>query len=308
MFQLALGVSIGLLFPTLSLMAQGVSLTDSFRTNPDLGLYEYRVHIPLGQTFVNSTTTLNYSTVRFHLPDDRSEPILMRDTLPGKLRTTVSTFVSGSQSVTTRATIQTRGALVKHEISGSMTATDDPGRYLTEVRPDSRIPIDLEMNLGYGSAWLDLTELDIRNVKITSAAADVYISYKAVGKSPVSKFVVQGGMSKVVVRNLEMARAENVLIENAMGDTKVIVGDKVIRRCNMHVVVGAGSCVILADEDVPVRIIFNSTMLSTIEIPDNFVKTREGNYVNLKYKDRPQDALTITVDPGIGKFSFVSYE
>lgn len=295
-----------MLFPALGLIGQGVSVTDSFRTNPSLGLYEYRVHIPLGQTFVNAATRSGLGTVRFHLPSDRAEPILLRDTLPGRLRTTISMTAPGSSS--TRTYSQSRGAVVKYQVSGSMTADDDPARYLTEVRPDSDIPIDLEMNLGYGSAWLDLTDLDIRNVKVTSGAADVYISYKSLGKSPIEKFVIHGGMSKVVVRNLEMARAENIYIENGMGDSKIIIGDKVVKRSNMHVVVGTGTCTILADEDVPVRIVLNSTVFSTVVIPDNFIKTREGNYVNLKFKDRPQDALTITVDPGIGKFSFVSYQ
>jgi hypothetical protein len=308
MFRLALGVSIGMLFPVLGLIGQGVSVTDSFRTNPSLGLYEYRVHIPLGQTFVNAATHRGVGTVRFHLPNDRAVPVLLRDTLSGILRTTVSMTAPGSQSTNTRSYSQSRGAVVKYEVHGSMTADDDPARYLTEVRPDSDIPIDLEMNLGYGSAWLDLTDLDIRNVKITSGAADVYISYKTIGKSPIENFVIHGGMAKVVVRNLEMARAENIYIENGMGDSKIIIGDKVVKRSNMHLVVGTGSCMVLADEDVPVRIVLNNTVFSTIEIPDNFIKTREGNYVNLKFKDRPQDALTITVDPGIGKFSFVSYQ
>ncbi|MEM6270735.1 MAG: hypothetical protein AAF998_14940 [Bacteroidota bacterium] len=296
------------MFPSLCLMAQGVSVADSFTTDRALGLYQYRVHMPLGQTFVNCTTVPKTSTVRFHLPNKEAEPLLLRDTLPGRLRTTVSLASPNTSGYSRKTTATMRGAVVQYDASGSMTVDDDPARYLMELRPDTDIPLDLEMNLGYGSAWLDLTNLDLRTINISSGAADVYISYKNVGKSPVREFIINGGMAKVVVRNLEMARAENVYIENGMGDTKLIVGDKVIQRTNMRVIVGTGTCTMLADQDVPIRLIMNSNVFSSVEIPADFVKTRDGTFVNLAFKKSPERAMTVTVDPGLGKFVLVSYE
>jgi hypothetical protein len=119
---------------------------------------------------------------------------------------------------------------------------------------------------------------------------------------------VYGGMSKILVRNLEMARAENVILENGMGNTKVIVGPKAYNKTNVTLHVGTGSCQLLVHKDYPIKIIIGSSMLSTVEIPENLIKTAENTYVNLAYKSNPQNAMTFMVDVSMGSFYVVTFE
>lgn len=308
MFRMALGVSLGLLLQSQTSFGQGVTRLDTIQSTDFFETYQYQVHVPVGQTFVNRVTCPEKSLVRFHLPDEETQTVVFRDTAGTRLNTTISMASSRSQSFTASVNKHSRGAVMQYEMSGSVTADDDPGNYLMELRADPSVPTALMMNLGYGSAWLDLSELDLRALQVTSGAADVFISYKTPAKGRMKVFSVNSGMSRIVVRNLEMARAENIHIENGMGETKIIVGDQVQQRSNVNLNVGAGSCVLLAHNNVPIKLVLSSTVFSTVEIPENLIKTGPGTFVNLAYKKHPDNAMILLVELGIGKFTLISYE
>lgn len=189
-----------------------------------------------------------------------------------------------------------------------MTVDDDPQRYLMELRADPAVPTKMVMNLGYGSAWLDLSGMDVRGLDVQSGNADVFITYKTPNTHPMTMLNLKGGMGKFVVRNIEMARAENVILENGMGNTKIIVGETAYNKTNIALQVGTGACTLLVHEKYPVKIILNSSMLSKVELPENLIETTDNTFVNLAYKANPQNAMTITVDVSMGTFYMVAFE
>lgn len=283
-------------------------MLDTVHTDPQFGGYEYNIQMPVGQTFLNSGNCSQISTVRFHCPPGQLKPILLRDTLGQLLKTTVSLTSAQNYAYMSKMTMRGGNSVSSYRVSGSTTVTDDPSKYLMELRADKHVPLYLDMNLGLGSAWLDLSDMQVVAARIVSAAADVFISYKRPNRVPMKRMEVNGGMAKIVLRNLEYARAESVVVENTTGETKIIVGDKVANKCKLEVEVGTGSCTLLAHEDVPIRLLLHENVFSSCEVPDDFVKTGENQFVNLAYKRNAQKALTVIVDLGLGTFSLITYK
>jgi hypothetical protein len=292
-------------------LCQKPAYADTVPTSRFFELNEYFIQVPLGQTFIAPAPCNGQTIARYSLPADRPHPICNVDTTPQQhLRTTISLC---NQSKSTYAQSQTsmRGAsnsIVSYQVSGSMTIDDDPAKYIMDLAADPLAPLAMKLNLGYGSARLDLSNLRVMALEIVSGAADVVITYSKPNAVPMKFFNVSSGMSKIVIRNLESARAEQVNIENGMGDTKIVVGPTMTAKSTVHIDVGAGKCTLLVHKDAPLKIVINGTVFSSQQIPDGFVHTSDNTFTSHSYKLHTQEAMTITVDLGLGSFEMVPFE
>ena len=252
--------------------------TDSF-----IQMYELRLDVPFGQTFVKPAPCPSRHTIRFHTPD---------------------------HAITTKVSEDTLGRMMRIILGmhGSSTLYDDPSHYLTELCPARNSSLALSMKLGEGSTCMDLSNLSVRSVDIASSSANVFLSYKQPNLERMQLLKIRSGMSKIVLRNLENARAERVKIDNGMGDTKIIIGENLHDSSLLNVSVGAGACVLVVHEKVPLKLILKNNFLSSVDIPDNFIKTGRNQYVSLAYKANPGKAMVVEVDLGIGSFSVISHE
>jgi hypothetical protein len=310
MFRIALGATLSILLPTVG-FCQKPSYADTVPTSRFFELNEYFVQVPLGQTFIGPAHCSGLTIARYYLPADKPHPICDIDTTPQQhIRTSI---LMGSQPRGGFFQSQSalRGAsnsIVSYQMSGSMTIDDDPAKYLVDLAVDPLAPVAMKMNLGYGSARLDLSDLRMMALEIVSGAADVVISYSKPNAVPMKYLSVSSGMSKIVIRNLESARAEQVNIENGMGDTKIVVGSTMTARSTVHIDVGAGKCTLLVHQDAPIKVVVNGTVFSSAQIPDGFVHTSDNTFTSHSYKVHTQEAMTVIVDLGLGSFEMIPFE
>lgn len=310
MFRIALGATLTLLLPAVG-FCQKPAYADTVPTSRFFELNEYFLQVPLGQTFVGPAHCGGNTIARYHLPADKPRPICDIDTTAQQhIRATIS---MGSQTKTNYFQSQSamRGAnnsIVNYQVSGSMTIDDDPAKYLMDLAVDPHAPVFMKMNLGYGSARLDLSDLRLMALDIVSGAADVVISYSKPNAVHMKWLTVKSGMSKIVIRNLESARADQVNIENAMGDTKIVVGPTMSAPSSVHIDVGSGKCTLLVHQDAPIKVVINGTVFSSAELPDNYVHTDGNTYTSTSYKLHAQEAMTIYVDLSVGSFEMIPFE
>jgi hypothetical protein len=310
MFRVVLGFSFATLLVPATVLSQGRSHADTIPTSPFFELNEYVIQVPLGQTFVAPARCSGLSTARYSLPEGKPTPICQIDTTTEQhLRATLS-MGAHTQKATyqSQSTMRGNGAAVSYRMAGSMTIDDDPSKYVMELNLDPQAETAMQMDLGYGSARLDLSESHMRALRIVSGAADVVICYNKPNAIPMKVLKLSSGMAKIVVRNLEYARAEQVFIDNAMGDTKIVVGNGLQSRSMVKVDVGSGSCTLLVHKDAPVRIVINSSIFSSVPIPEGFLKTSDNTFCTHSYKMHSQEAMTIVVDLGLGSFEMVPFE
>lgn len=308
MFRLVLGVSFVMLLQQAGLYAQQKPLADTIRSNPKFLLHEFYLQVPLGQTFISPAICGGQSIARYHLPPGQPAPMCMVDTTRDmRLRSTIS---MGSQTKSTymQSSMSRGGTVVSYQVSGSMTVNDDPSKYILDLKPDASVPMAMRLNLGYGSARLDLTELQVKALEIVSGSADVFINYSRQSPTTMAAMSLSSGMAKIVVRNLEYARAEQVKIENGMGDTKIVVGKDIVSKSLVRIDVGTGKCTLLVHKDAPIKVMINGTVFSSAQVPEGFTNTGDNTFVSHAYKLHPQNAMTVVVDLGIGGFEMIPFE
>ena len=304
MIRMVLGLTACLMLQASQGWSQSFTRMDSIPTDSFFQMYEFHVDIPVGQTFVNSGRCHSFHSVRFHLPDRNSRTRIQQDTLGRSLRSRISMISENTSSYASVVNSSSGGQVV---MRGTMSVNEDPARYLTEVRPARNVPTVMSMRLGHGSAWLDLSDIRARGLDIESSNADVFISYKRPNMEKMQVLNINSGMSKVVLRNLEFARAEKVQVQNGMGETKIIIGKKTYNATSLHIGVGAGKCIMMVHHDVPTKLILKDNIFSSVEFPDDFMKTGENTYVNLAYKKNPSNALTAVIDLGLGSYQLINY-
>lgn len=275
-------------------------LLDSVRSNGRYQLVEFHLNIPVGQTFIQRTHAPGYSHIKAVMPKQYPLPVIKTTT---KGNTLVTDFSCNNKSNRQIATA-TGSSCNSYQFSSANTLVDY-SKMLWELNPDPEVPVALNMDLGYGATRLDLSDLNIRKLNVTSGASNVIITYTKPNRSDMEQMDIEAGMSTIVLRNIEFAKARNIRVANAMGKTKVILGHQCPTTSNIHIEVGAGSAVLMTSEKMPVRIVLDENLLSEITIPVEFTKNPGNIYVNKKYQSDPTGAVTFYVDLGVGKLEVI---
>lgn len=311
MIRTWLGFSLGLatIFAG-DLCAQAGAIVDSMSFDRKFGYQEFVVNIPVGQTFVNSALKPNFTYVRAYRPDIHTRPIIKSDTLRDRIVTLLTwKHDKSSSSFSTEVSSSNQTGTYHYQCTKSASVqSGNPENYLMELSPDRTVPTALNLTFGYGSARLDLSDLSLKRVNVSSSTTDVIISYQKPNRLSMSEMTINGGMSRIVIRNLEMAKAEKVRIENGMGNTKILMGNGGNHATQVELLVGAGSCIFMVQKDVPLKLVVNQSFFSSLELPATFSKTEENTYVNQAYQANQTHASVVSVELGIGSFTLINFD
>lgn len=265
--------------------------------------------VPLGQTFISNKWGNTCKLVKTHVPQGSPTPVTHTDTLSDRLVTTLNLSPTTTTQTSTQAKSAGNMATAVHQYEvKSVTAMGNPEDYLLELSPDPSRPSALNLNLGYGSARLDLSDLSIDGIHIQSSGADVILTYNTPNRVSMRNLWITGGMSTIFLRNLEMARADVVTVENGMGETQIIVGNKPDRTTTVQLTVGAGTATLILNQDVPTKIVISDNLFSNVTLPEGMFEIEKGVFVNLPYKANPKNAFVFDVELGIGEFSVITFK
>ena len=176
-----------------------------------------------------------------------------------------------------------------------------PQNYMAEYRVDPGTPTDLKLDLDFGASRMDFSEMTLRNVAINSIFSDVMIDYKSPNAIEMNQMDIQVMRAKVVLKNVECARADAIRVKNEMGDTKLILGDSFLCKSDIWLQAGTGNCELMIDRNHPAMIMMlNNGFFTTVEFDGSFKQIEEGVYVNRAYLQSPKVSTKIrcTVDFG----------
>ena len=178
--------------------------------------------------------------------------------------------------------------------------------FRSEYKQDPSLDTELKLDLGSGGAMLDLSAMSVKRVQINSAFSDVILSYNRPNFVRMDEMDIHVARAKIVLKNLEQARAKKVHIRNEMGETKLIIGDKGRPGSKIHVKSGVGDCMIVIDKDQPTKIVLSGGMFSKIEVDDSFKEHGEGTYVNAAYHYNPAKCTTVFCEVDLGNISLMA--
>ncbi len=294
------------LFAPVWLFSQKTDLqVQTFPTDSKVQHMHLNLRIPAGEVFIKSSPVCGKSFFKLYSDDDQLIPKV--DEGPdahGNWMRTVALNVKQSESAEQVAQSANRTSAdfsqqVFLNSSGNATALR------STYSPDPSVSTDLYLDLGVGRSRLDFSDLSLNHVEIHSAFADLHINYTQANRIQMDKMDIHAAKAKIVLKNIELARANVISIVNDMGDTKMVLGSEEYAGMTIYVQQGMGDFFLIVHPDHPTRIILKSGLFSSATLPSEgaeaFVREGKNTYVNQAYKKSDgQNATTLicTIDFG----------
>lgn len=166
------------------------------------------------------------------------------------------------------------------------------------------VPIDLGIDMGTGTADLDLTGLSLSKLTLTTGKTDVSLAFHEPNPEPLSMLRITAGTGNTVITGLSNANFDEL---NLIGGTGVVDLDftgSLSRSAVVDVKAGAGEFNIRVPDAIGVRVTFIGTPISSITTT-GFTEEVENIYYNDAYGDVSL-TLVIKITTGVGKVSLIS--
>jgi len=169
----------------------------------------------------------------------------------------------------------------------------------------------LNMNYGFGNTEIDLADVKLDDLRLSSGSANVKIGYKddQTNLIMMDTFFIKVDFGSIETMNLGNARAKNVIADVGFGtallDFSTVLTDDF--RCNAKV--GAGSLdVVIPHKDAPVIIYLKDSPFCGIRMDDDFEEVEDNVYVNHSYSAKAKNLMVFDIDVALGNVSFTYSE
>jgi len=257
------------------------------------------IKVPTGEMFLTSSGICGKSLSCLSVPQDYTKPHY-------------SSKVAANGTVHRNIEVQYAETASGNSVNSDVAATmrlanpSTPKNNRSEYKLDPSLETELKLDLGSGAVWLDLSSMHIKGVEINSAFSDVLISYSQPNMISMEKMDIHAAKAKIILKNLEMAKAKNIDVRNEMGDTKLVLGDKGRPASKIYVKSGVGDCTLIVDKNQPTKIVLSVGMFSKVEVDESFKPHGKGTYVNEAYHYNPGKCTTVFCEVDLGKITVLT--
>lgn len=166
------------------------------------------------------------------------------------------------------------------------------------------VPIDLGVDIGAGSAELDLSGLSISDLSMTTGSADVSLVFNSPNPEPLGTLRLTSGTGKFVASGLGNANFDRISVLGGTGTVNLDFGGNLQRSAVVDVKAGAGKIDIRVPAALGVRLTFSGTPVSSVETI-GFAEQSHNVYVNDAYGTATL-TLSINVTAGVGAITLIS--
>ena len=168
-------------------------------------------------------------------------------------------------------------------------------------------PYDLHLDYGVGNAYVDLSGLAIKKLKINTGSADVNIGYTSFeNKVDMDTLSVKVDLGSLHVANVNLSRARYTSADVGFGNmTLDFSANPPLVSNHIEGSVGAGNLtIILPAAQTPVKVTINDSWLCSVKIPGGLKKIRANTFANAAYSDDAENALVFNLDVSMGNIIF----
>ncbi|MEM7510913.1 MAG: hypothetical protein AAF388_08270 [Bacteroidota bacterium] len=291
-----------------SLVAQKFQKCDTILTETEYSHQFLNLKVPGGEFAIQSSEVCGQSL--YKVVSDKEGPssdISSKSDNKGNVFYTFQTVTSSQQLTPKSVSTASMTQRVASRLAGWGDTEPEETKLKTLFHPDPSFPTDLRLDLVSGKSDLDLSGLTLRNLSVNSATTDVLINYSQPNTILMNKMDVHAIRGDILIKNIEMAKAEVVNIKNDMGETKVVLGNNCAPAPGANVVIssGVGNCNLVISKNHPAKILVHKGFFSSTSMSEQFEKVRDGVFVNSAYKRNPKKGTTIICNLDFGKV-FVS--
>jgi len=242
------------------------------------------MHLPVGELYIKSSQVCGLSYTRLSAPDTTVRHHMVSQVDGNGFHRRHIELVSSQQAQMARMSQEGGSDLRVANVSPALDAFGDPEALRSELRIDPNLSTDLFLNLGVGASHLDFSGTSLRMVKIHGAFSDVMVSYRVPNQIPMQRMDLHVTKGDVMLKHIELARARMISLQNDMGDTKIILGDKILSHTTIMLGSGVGNCTLIVDRAHPVKLVVKGGLFSSQEISGSFDESGKGVYTNAAFR------------------------
>ena len=170
----------------------------------------------------------------------------------------------------------------------------------------------LSLNYAVGDAQVDLSDLPIESLDISSGSAEVNVEYMENKPNLIEmdSFLVKVDLGSLTINKMNHSRARTVIADVGFGALLVDYSKPLTEPSNVYASVGAGNLIIgLPDDDTfPVIINIENSPLCNVKLPKRYKKQKKHVYVSPGYHIDASNILSFNLDVVVGQIKFVEYK
>ncbi len=160
------------------------------------------------------------------------------------------------------------------------------------------IPSNLSMNLGMGSADLDLTGLSLRNLSMDCGLSQVKINVDKPNVESCDSVRLSNGLGDLKAYNLGNLNTHYMKLDVGLGSAYVDMRGSMKSNLMLDAEVGLGSLSLVLPEDANIRVTVDETFLSSVDISE-LKKIDDHHYKSGRWlPERP--TINISLSVGLG--------
>jgi len=161
------------------------------------------------------------------------------------------------------------------------------------------VPISFDIELGVGKGNFDFAGLNIKDLNLSSGAAEVRVSFDHPNQSSIENVNIESGVSRFEGRNLGNANFKRFRFQGGLGSYTLDFNGEINREVDVDVEVGVGVCTIIVPPAVGARIAYEKNWVSRLDTDADFHSSGENEYLSDNYADAAS-RMNITIDSGMG--------
>jgi hypothetical protein len=166
------------------------------------------------------------------------------------------------------------------------------------LRLTDAVPLDMDFSTGVSDAHLDLTDLDIKQLRLRGGVGRTDVSFDHPVKQPMTTFDVESGVGNLTIRGLGNARVERLRVNGGVGRTELdFTGDLKDTHPDTEINVGVGQVRLLLPREAGITIQAEGSFLSNISAPS--FERSDHTYTH-RGSDDAVNKILIRVRSGVG--------
>jgi len=170
---------------------------------------------------------------------------------------------------------------------------------------------DLNLRYGMGSAAVDLSDMAVEKLKISTGSANVKVGYQngLPNKTQMDTLHATVDLGTLQIDNLNLSNAREVIADVGFGNLLMQFSEDCKYSSNISASVGAGTLEVLLDDSAtPVIIRISESPLCGIKMPNAFEEIEPNTFINDSYRADVENLLSFDVSVAMGNVIFKTKE
>jgi hypothetical protein len=177
--------------------------------------------------------------------------------------------------------------------------SDDHHRRKLTVRLCDQLPMSLDVELGAGLGDIDLSNLQILGLKISTGASSVELRCDRPNPIAADDIDIESGVSKFTATNLCNTNFRRLKFSGGVGAYKLDFGGDLHHDASARIEVGLGSVNVSVPKHLAAKLLYDASFFSSFDLDDDFYKTKKGVYETEDYGNSG-NKLTLQIESGLG--------